>query len=412
MMNNLLLITNNYPFGKCSETFIETEINYLSKKFDNIYILATKPDSEKLRFTPGNVHINKFSNKNLFFRSWAVFFRNPCQVLKLIYFENRELKSGKKEFLIKFRMMINHAFKAFLLKDYIIREYIEKNRIDIIYSYWFNSAALAACLVKKEKKGITVISRLHGWDLYTEHEKSNYFPFQRLKRDLIDRAYFISEHGRAYFEKKYGSSEKYRIAKLGVERVQNEISFERSQKKYTIASCSYFDKIKRIDLIIKGLALIEEVMIEWVHIGGGELFEEMNALANTLLGNKSNISYRCTGTMPNPEVYDFYSRNNVDLFINVSLTEGLPVSIMEAMSFGIPAIATDTGGSSEIVNSQCGILLDLDCSPNDISAAILNILSRDDENYRILRQNAYENWKENYNAKLNYTAFASEIATL
>ena len=44
----------------------------------------------------------------------------------------------------------------------------------------------------------------------------------------------------------------------------------------------------------------------------------------------------------------------VDLFLTVSANEGIPVSIMEAQSFGIPVIATDVGGISEIVNNVNG----------------------------------------------------------
>ena len=40
---------------------------------------------------------------------------------------------------------------------------------------------------------------------------------------------------------------------------------------------------------------------------------------------------------------------HIDLFINTSSSEGVPVSIMEALSVGIPIIATDVGGTKEIV---------------------------------------------------------------
>ncbi|MFR4320263.1 MAG: glycosyltransferase [Blautia massiliensis (ex Durand et al. 2017)] len=44
--------------------------------------------------------------------------------------------------------------------------------------------------------------------------------------------------------------------------------------------------------------------------------------------------------------------------MNVSSSEGIPVSIMEATSFGIPGIATDAGGTKEIIrDKENGVLL-------------------------------------------------------
>ena len=66
------------------------------------------------------------------------------------------------------------------------------------------------------------------------------------------------------------------------------------------------------------------------------------------------------GHYPNEELLRYYGSNHVDLFINTSSTEGVPVSIMEAQSFGIPVIATDTGGVKEVVTEGTGSLLPVD----------------------------------------------------
>ena len=60
----------------------------------------------------------------------------------------------------------------------------------------------------------------------------------------------------------------------------------------------------------------------------------------------------------------------IDIFINVSSSEGLPVAIMEAISFDIPIIATNVGGTSEIVTPETGILIAPDSAPELIAARI------------------------------------------
>jgi len=46
--------------------------------------------------------------------------------------------------------------------------------------------------------------------------------------------------------------------------------------------------------------------------------------------------------------------------MNLSETEGIPVSIMEAQSAGVPILATNLGGTSEIVNNENGFLVEKD----------------------------------------------------
>ena len=77
------------------------------------------------------------------------------------------------------------------------------------------------------------------------------------------------------------------------------------------------------------------------------------------------------GNVNNNQVIDFYRTNPPHVFINVSSSEGVPVSIMEAISFGIPIIATDVGGNPEIcIENYNGFLLNKDFSNQDLQRMI------------------------------------------
>ncbi|MEG1497600.1 MAG: glycosyltransferase, partial [Clostridiales bacterium] len=94
-------------------------------------------------------------------------------------------------------------------------------------------------------------------------------------------------------------------------------------------------------------------------------------------------------------------------------SEGIPVSIMEAISFGIPVIATDVGGVNEIVyNDQNGILLDKDFSDNQLIEAINKFAFMPNDEYLKYRDNARNIWEKNYDAEKNYTEFLNEISRL
>ena len=103
-------------------------------------------------------------------------------------------------------------------------------------------------------------------------------------------------------------------------------------------SCSNLIKVKRIDLILESLSFIKNRKIDWFVIGDGPMRKYIEENEKRLDGD---INIKMVGRLQNKEVYDFYKKENPDLFINLSSSEGVPVSIMEAMSFGIPVIATD-----------------------------------------------------------------------
>ena len=56
------------------------------------------------------------------------------------------------------------------------------------------------------------------------------------------------------------------------------------------------------------------------------------------------------GNVDNAALLEDYITENYYLFVNVSSSEGIPVSIMEASSVGIPCLATDVGGTGEIIS--------------------------------------------------------------
>ena len=101
------------------------------------------------------------------------------------------------------------------------------------------------------------------------------------------------------------------------------------------------------------------------------------------------------------------------LFINVSSSEGIPVSIMEAMSAGIPVIATAVGGTPEIVVDRMnGALLSAHPSPEAIAARILEYEALDADRKRSYREAALETWNRAYDANVNFPAFVRDLLSL
>lgn len=79
---------------------------------------------------------------------------------------------------------------------------------------------------------------------------------------------------------------------------------------------------------------------------------------------------------------------------------------MEAGAYGIPVLATDVGGTCEIITSgENGFLLHRDFSNEDFRKEFLKIYNMEENSYLRLRKKSYEIWKNNFSAIENYNSF-------
>ena len=103
---------------------------------------------------------------------------------------------------------------------------------------------------------------------------------------------------------------------------------------------------------------------------------------------------------------------DADYFINLSDSEGIPVSIMEAMSVGLPVIARDVGGNNEIVNSNVGCLLEKNMDTLEMSSIICDFVKErimSIKKYKQISDNSKAQWNNLYFAEKNYKDFYHDL---
>jgi glycosyltransferase involved in cell wall biosynthesis len=107
------------------------------------------------------------------------------------------------------------------------------------------------------------------------------------------------------------------------------------------------------------------------------------------------------GHIPHNELLNLYGSGKVSVVVLPSIdmgnneSEGIPVSLMEAMGYGIPCISTTTGGIPELLGNDAGILV----PPEDsfgLADAIEKLIKHDQLRNRIVR-NGYMRVKEEFN---------------
>lgn len=279
-----------------------------------------------------------------------------------------------------------------------------------IYSYWFYDAAAAGALfadyLRRRGVKVTQVSRAHGFDVHEERAQYCYLPMRRFLLSRVYRLFPCSQNGADTIIGRYPEyAAKIRPAFLGTaNHGEKPGSRERGLQ---ILSCSYMVPVKRLHLIVQALKLAD-FPVTWTHIGSGPLEQEIKQQAETL---PENVQTRFTGQMDNAAVMEYYKADAVSAFVNVSSSEGIPVTVMEACSFGIPVIATDVGGTREAVTEgKNGYLLPKDFSPEELVALLRKLKDMPEEEYGRLCAGSREIWENKFNAGYNYKRFYEELS--
>lgn len=105
--------------------------------------------------------------------------------------------------------------------------------------------------------------------------------------------------------------------------------------------------------------------------GDGPLRKELEAFTKEL-----NLSDRVTFTGALPDTPKFLSE--LDIFVLSSLSEGLPISLLEAMAAGLPVVSTRAGGVDEVaIDGETAFLAD-PADAEDLAQAMIKMAKRSD----------------------------------
>jgi glycosyltransferase involved in cell wall biosynthesis len=412
-MIRIYLFTNHFPYGN-KETYLVEEVKCLSNYF-KVIILPKTILSEK-REVPDNVSVDlsycELNNVKNRLRDYiSIFFIE--RKLMLNEFINRpavlfSLAKLKKLFASLILVSRSQSLASSIIDD-------NENRHLIFYSYWSGPSVIGFKRAIKNTNWIKVISRTHGADLYEERAFLKYKPLHKYVFRSLDRIFPISADGKNYllrFDKRL-KEQTIIVSYLGVKLLSNH-NWNRNENEFHIFSCSNIIRLKRVDLIAKSILLLSKkaemvnIKIVWNHFGSGD---EENMVKSIIEMQRKNTNLSCTmhGSVSNSKVYQFLINQFVDVFINLSDSEGLPVSMMEAQSFGIPVIATDVGGVSEIVNSSNGFLLNKDTDSIQVAEVLQKLYNLKEEDYKRLRKASFQNFYYKFNADKNYFDFTEKL---
>lgn len=405
-MKTILLVTNSFPFGLGEASFIRPEIRALSKQF-HIYIVSRNVTEAQTTQLPENVTVVRYNPRAKYHVGillWKALCSKDFRREMLSLLRSGTLRGYKIQKALRYCMRSMH-FARFLEE---IRATLPESVL--LYTYWNDFSVYSLSMIKRPKDKL--VSRLHRADIYLTASNRYYFPLKVVSNVKTDLLAFISKQGMQYFQETFCDTIPAQVFYLGVKPQKNQAPFS-EKDSLNILSFSYLSPVKRVSRIVECLGQVNDISVHWVHIGDGTEREKVTAEAQKHLAGKENITYTFKGAMENEDALRYISENEFDFLLNVSASEGIPVTMMECMSFGIPVVATDVGGVSELVeDGQNGYLLSEDFSFEAFHQTLKAYQTLSYAQKCILRKNALQTWQNKFNEEANMCRFSEALQNL
>lgn len=344
----ILYITANVPFGK-GEPFVLTELLALKKL--NVDLLVVPRDrSEKIFHGEAESIIRNtlnipWFNLRILVSLMTCMFKRPHQFILLlneVFIKARCLKVGIKNMII-------------LPKALHVAERIKGLKVSHIHAHWASTTSTMAYIVSAVT-GIPWSFTAHRWDIQENNlleQKSKSASFVRV----------ISEKGREELLKiarDPSLAAKVHVIHMGVNIPDEDVVTDNRDAVFSFLCPANFKPVKGHKYLfeacrsLSGRGLVFKCLIA----GSGPLERDLQDRVRTMGLDKCVLFL---GELPHDRILRLYREKEIQTVVLPSIEtedgekEGIPVSLMEAMSYGIPVISTDTGGIPELIGDGSGI---------------------------------------------------------
>jgi glycosyltransferase involved in cell wall biosynthesis len=227
-----------------------------------------------------------------------------------------------------------------------------------IHAQFATQATIVSFLIKQYYNNDPEYSfTFHAYDIYF---KNKWF---KLLVVNCKNAFSISNYNIQYVKKNYVDSNKITLSRLGVfrEPILYKLSNQSDSKIFTLGLISWFVEKKGITYLLQAFLELKKQGFSDIHLilaGDGPLKEEY---LEFIKKNELSDSIKYIGKIKAGEKKSFFQ--SLDAFVLPSIAlkndqDGIPVVLMEAISYGLPIISTNVSGIPEIcVNHYNGLLI-------------------------------------------------------
>lgn len=418
----LLLLTDHYPF-ETGEEFLEQEIGYLASRFEAIVVvpMRSRVGATQTRSLPEGVTAMaldlpaEHTWKKRLVRHLGSLLFGPCRL------ELRAKHLNPRAVMAELHFAVDVADRLEVLRGSSLYGERLAGRPLLVYSYWLHrGSGVAVALKHLHRAPIAAVSRAHAYDVDEADRPDGHLPWRRRLVAELDEIYPISRYARSFLVpyKRGERGARLEIRHLGTPAITqtSALAGESGARDGVIrlVSLSHMAPYKRVDRLADAVGALTAMgrSVEWTHIGESDprrreiMLEYARTIAPSAVVN-------FLGYQPNETVPHILRDGGFTVFVNASDGEGVPVSIMEAMAAGLPVVATDVGGTSEIVHhGENGFLVPAGCTGEQLSDAVLAVVDLSAEERALMVGAARTTWATEFCADEQYSDMADHLAEL
>jgi glycosyltransferase involved in cell wall biosynthesis len=228
---------------------------------------------------------------------------------------------------------------------------VSDRAIDLVHSHDYKTDALALMLARST--GVIPLATAHGWAGDTRRETLFYYPLNKWMLARFPTVVAVSRPIRESIIKAGGEPERVIVLQNAIdsdlysrrpgrrEEIRATLGIEPGD--FVVGGVGRLHRIKRFDLVIEAAAALlpRFPQLRLVIVGDGRLRQDLETHASL------KLAQRCSLLGQRGDLIDLYQA--FDVFIQASDSEGSPNAVLEAMAMEVPIVATDVGGTTDLV---------------------------------------------------------------
>lgn len=235
-----------------------------------------------------------------------------------------------------------------------LRRLVRDQRADIIHAHDYKSDLLALLVARVEP--VVPVATAHGWTGATKRERFLYYPVDRRLLCRFPRVVAVSEQIRAVLLRQGARAERVIVLRNGIDaqRMRRDRDREAGIRSalglaptdFVIGAVGRLAPQKRFDLLLQAVATLLPCRpnLRLLIAGEGDQRRNLESQARALgLGEVCRLlgHRRDMATL----------HHAFDLFVQSSTYEGTSIALLEAMAMETPIVATDAGGTADLIES-------------------------------------------------------------